>query len=155
MKLPEYIKDFEVWENDFRYYYPVTVRFSETDAFGHLNNTVPFVYFEHARIQFFKECGLMAYWMDKRGETIPVTADLHCDYLKQVFFDEPLQIGIKVSEIGRSSVEIHYAIKNEDGEVCVTGRGRIVQVSKETGKSVSWDMQSVESLKKGASVCLR
>ncbi|WP_369678806.1 acyl-CoA thioesterase [Planococcus faecalis] len=34
---------------------PVQVRFSETDMFGHVNNTVPIAYFEFARIEFMKE----------------------------------------------------------------------------------------------------
>ena len=147
LALPSYIEDLEEWKSDFQYYYPVTVRFSETDAFGHLNNTVAFVYFEHARIQFFKEVGLMQLWMSQAVDSIPVTADLHCDYLKQVFFDENLQIGVKVSRIGHSSLDLHYMVLNERKEMCMSGRGSIVQISKKTGKSIAWDNKSVSALK--------
>lgn len=147
MALPSYIKDLEEWKSDFSYKYPVTVRFSETDAFGHLNNTTAFVYFEHARIQFFKEIGLMQEWMRQEGKNIPVTADLQCDYMNQVFFDEGLEIGIKAAAVGRSSVEIQYIVLNRKQEVCMTGRGRIVQISKKTGKPMAWDEQSVAALK--------
>ncbi|PYZ93681.1 hypothetical protein CR194_11030 [Salipaludibacillus keqinensis] len=149
MRLPSYIDQVDRWRNEFQYIYPVTVRFSETDAFGHLNNTNAFVFFEHARIQFFKESGLMQHWMSHDGETIPVTADLQCDYMKQIFFDEQLEIGLKVVEIGNSSVEIHYMITNETKELCMSGRGRIVQVSKKTGKSTVWDETAIEALKTG------
>ena len=60
--------------------------------YGHLNNTVPFIYFEHARIEFLKEIRLMNNWLDPKGDTFPVVADLQCDFVKQVFFDEKLKI---------------------------------------------------------------
>ena len=30
-------------------------------------------------------------WLNPKGEKIPVVADLQCDYVKQVFFDEKLR----------------------------------------------------------------
>ncbi|WP_416151421.1 acyl-CoA thioesterase [Salipaludibacillus sp. HK11] len=148
MALPSYIEDMKEWKKSFQFFFPVTVRFSETDAFGHLNNTVAFVYFEHARIQFLKESGLMQQWMNQNGAKIPVTADLHCDYMNQVFFDEVLQIGVKVSDVGRSSVELQYIVLNQSNIVCMTGRGRMVQISKKTGKAIPWDEKELGMLRK-------
>jgi len=146
MALPSYIKNLEEWKSDFKYFYPVSVRFSETDAFGHLNNTTAFVYFEHARIQFFKETGLMEQWMSRLGVNIPVTADLQCEYMNQVFFDDALEIGVKVAEIGKTSVEIQYLVLNGKQQLCMTGRGRIVQISKKTGRPTVWDEQALSAL---------
>ena len=53
-----YIEDFDQWKREFTFSAPVQVRFSETDMFGHVNNTVPIAYFEFARIEFMKEMGL-------------------------------------------------------------------------------------------------
>ncbi|MBY0124008.1 thioesterase family protein [Bacillus sp. S/N-304-OC-R1] len=133
-----YIEDLSVWEADFDFFHEVKVRFSETDMFGHLNNTVPFTYFEVARIEFFKSKGFMQEWVNPKNETIPVVADLQCDFLKQVFFDERIQIFVKAASIGTSSVDLHYMGKKEDGTVCFTGRGTMVQISKKTGKGVAW-----------------
>lgn len=36
----------------------VNVRFSETDALGHINNTSYFIYLEEARMKFFEALGL-------------------------------------------------------------------------------------------------
>ncbi|MDQ0256464.1 acyl-CoA thioester hydrolase [Evansella vedderi] len=148
MAKPNYIEDFQRWKESFKYSYPVTVRFSETDAFGHLNNTVSFVYFEQARINFFKEIGLAEEWFSRKGKTIPVTADLQCDYLHQIYFDEELRIFVKVGKIGNTSVDLHYMIQNKKGEICITGRGRMVQISQETGKPLSWSEQSKKRLEK-------
>ena len=62
-------------------------------------------------------------WLNPKGEKIPVVADLQCDYVKQVFFDEKLRIYVKASTIGSSSVDIHYMAKNEKDEIVFTGRG--------------------------------
>ncbi|WP_156324586.1 acyl-CoA thioesterase [Bacillus sp. FJAT-27245] len=133
-----YIPSLPEWEREFIFYYPVKVRFSETDMYGHLNNTVPFIYFELARIEFFKEIGFMGDWLKPGNPFIPVVADLQCDFLKQVFFDENLRIYVKADKVGISSVDIHYMGKNESGEICFTGRGTMVQISRETGKGAPW-----------------
>lgn len=133
-----YIENMEEWKEEFIFSSPINVRFSETDMFGHLNNTVPFAYFEQARIEYFKSLGMMQDWVDTKHETIPVVADLQCDFLNQVFFDEKLDIKVKAHRIGNSSVDIHYLGVREDGVPCFTGRGTIVQISRITGKPVAW-----------------
>ncbi|WP_163101311.1 acyl-CoA thioesterase [Peribacillus alkalitolerans] len=143
-----YIENLREWEAAFSFSYPIKVRFSETDMFGHLNNTVPFTYFEMARIEFLKTLGFMQDWVKPTNETIPVVADLQCDFLQQVFFDENLQIYVKASQVGNSSVDIHYMGKRENGQICFTGRGTMVQISRLTGKSVAWTEEMKEVLLK-------
>lgn len=111
-----YINDFEKWSKEFTFSVPVTVRFSETDMYGHLNNTVNFSYFEYARIEYLKHVGLMNDWLNPKGSTIPVVADLQCDYVRQVFFDEQLNIHVKAASVGSSSVDIHYHATNSKGK---------------------------------------
>ncbi|MFJ7826983.1 acyl-CoA thioesterase [Psychrobacillus sp. NPDC096623] len=143
-----YIEDIALWERDFHFYSEVSVRFSETDMYGHLNNTVTFAYFEYARIEYFKHIQLMNDWLNPKGEKIPVVADLQCDYLKQVFFDEKLHIYVKANTIGSSSVDIHYMAKNEKGEIVFTGRGSIVQIDKKTGRAAKWSEEEREVFQK-------
>jgi len=133
-----YISDIAQWEKEFQFSSPVKVRFSETDMFGHLNNTVPFTYFELARIEFFKHIGFMQDWLKTDNETIPVVADLQCDFLQQVFFDETIHVYVKANSVGTSSVDLHYMGKRQNGNICFTGRGTMVQISKKTGKGVPW-----------------
>ncbi|WP_066063677.1 acyl-CoA thioesterase [Neobacillus soli] len=133
-----YIDDFHKWEKEFEFFLPVRVRFSETDMFGHLNNTVPFIYFEEARIEYFKSIGFMQEWLLPESETIPVVADLQCDFLQQIYFDEQLKLYVKAESVGNSSVDIHYMAKKEDGSSGFVGRGTMVQISKRTGRGVPW-----------------
>jgi acyl-CoA thioester hydrolase len=133
-----YIEDFSDWQNEFAFFHPIKVRFSETDMFGHVNNTVPFSYFEEARIEFFKSKGFMQDWLKQENDTIPVVADLQCDFLAQVYFGDTLKIFVKAQKVGTSSVDIHYMGQRENGSVCFVGRGTMVQMSKTTGKGSPW-----------------
>ncbi|CAM3107625.1 thioesterase family protein [Filibacter tadaridae] len=133
-----YIEELDTWASEFAFSAPITVRFSETDMYGHLNNTIPFSYFEYARIEYFKHIGLMSDWLNPVSETIPVVADLQCDFVKQVFFDETVNLYVKVATIGNSSIDIHYMAKNGNGDIVFTGRGTVVQIGRRTGKSVPW-----------------
>ena len=142
----QYIEDPKKWEESFEFFVEVKVRFSETDMYGHLNNTVTFTYFEYARIEFLKYLGFVRDWSVGEVQKISVVADLQCDYLKQVFFDETLRIYVKAARIGTSSIDLHYLAKNEQNEPCFTGRGTIVQIDKNTGKSIPWDEKEKQIL---------
>ncbi|MEZ0480627.1 acyl-CoA thioesterase [Planococcus sp. SSTMD024] len=144
-----YINDFNEWQKGFSFYAPVHVRFSETDMFGHVNNTVPIAYFEYARIEFMKEMGLMQGWLSKGSDLIPVVADMQVDFVRQVFFDEQLRIYVKVESIGNSSADIHYWAVNDKQETCFTGRGAIVQISKTSGKGHPWSDEEKTMLQSG------
>ncbi|CAG9619548.1 acyl-CoA thioesterase [Sutcliffiella rhizosphaerae] len=144
MKKLAYIDNLPEWMNEFSFSHPVKVRFSETDMFGHMNNTVPFVYFEEARIEYFKSLGFMQDWTKPGSNTIPVVADLQCDFLSQVFFGENLEICVKANEVGTSSVDLHYIGRRKDSTPCFVGRGRMVQLNRLTGKGEAWSEKQRE-----------
>ena len=130
-----YIQEVAEWMAGFNFSTKVQVRFSETDMYGHVNNTKVFAYFEFARIEYFKALGFDI--ANRSGNNnMLVVADIQCDYLKQVFFDETLTIFVKTASIGTSSMDLHYLVKNEKDEVCYTGRGTLVQLNHDTGKGV-------------------
>ena len=139
-----YITDFDQWKREFSFSAPVQVRFSETDMFGHVNNTVPIAYFEFARIEYMKELGLMQRWLEGDGELFTVIADMQVDYTQQVYFDEMLDVFVKIASVGRSSIDIHYWVVNANGKTCFTGRGAMVQISKATGKGHPWTAEEIE-----------
>lgn len=130
-----YIQDLAEWMAGFSFSTKVQVRFSETDMYGHVNNTKVFAYFEYARIEYFKALGF-DFASESGARNMLVVADIQCDYLKECFFDEVLTVYVKTSSLGTSSMDLHYMVKNDKGEVCYTGRGTLVQLNYETGKGV-------------------
>lgn len=133
-----YITDFKQWSSEFTYAVPLTVRFSEIDVYGIVNNAVTISYFEYARIEYLKHIGLMKDWLDPSAENVPVIADIQCDYVKPIVYDENLQIYVKINSVGTSSMDIHYLGKNENDETVFTGRSTMVQIQKDTGKGFPW-----------------
>ncbi|MFS0672981.1 acyl-CoA thioesterase [Ornithinibacillus sp. 179-J 7C1 HS] len=144
MRKISYIEDFEVWKGEFSFSIPVRIRFSETDMFGHVNNVSPFIYFEEARIEYLKSVGLFE--NSSHTEGIPIVADLQCDYLKQLFFQDSLRLYVKAAHIGNTSFDIHYMGVNQHEEVCLTGRGRIVYIDPSTGKPLKLGVSLKEKL---------
>jgi|SRR5690625_4866263 len=130
----DYIEDLTEWRSGFKYSIPIYIRFSETDMIGHMNNVSPFIYFEEARIKFLQSLGLFSNGVYKEG--VPVVADLQCNYLKQSFFGETLDMYVKANHVGNSSVDFHYMAINEKEEITLTGRGRLVFIDKDSGKPV-------------------
>jgi len=130
-----YIEDFKQWKEEFSFYVNITIRFSETDMFGHVNNVSPFIYFEEARIKYMKHLGFFTNLTNP--ESVPVVADLQCDYHRQIFFGETIKLYVKINSIGNSSLDLHYLAINESDEVCLTGRGRLVNVNPKTGKPMN------------------
>lgn len=142
----KYIVDFEKWSKGFTYAAPLTVRFSDIDMYGIVNNAVIISYLEYARIEYFKHLGLMGNWLKLTCPVAVVLADVQCDYVKPIQYDEKLLIYVKVEDPGTSSVDIHYLGKNEAKEVVFTGRSTLVQVDKKTGKGSPWTEEDLAAL---------
>ncbi|UMZ75482.1 acyl-CoA thioesterase [Natranaerofaba carboxydovora] len=127
--------DKETWLKKFRFSTDTRVRFCETDAFGHLNNVSYFIYFEQARLDYFRELALTEKLLNDNQLYI-VTADLYCQFLGEVYFDEELEVKLRTTKLGNTSFDLEYGlIRKEKGIVAATGRGAIVLVDKHSHKS--------------------
>src|SRR5439155_9779495 len=91
----------------FAWRHRLMVRFRDCDAMGHVNHAVYFTYFEQCRLT----C-----WRELTGEPTPYTrviiARAECDYRAPAHFGDELEVGLKVTAIGRSSFTLAYEIVN-------------------------------------------
>jgi acyl-CoA thioester hydrolase len=102
----------------------VTVRFCETDALGHINNTSYFIYLEEARMKFFESLG---YSMSHPNEWNFIIASTKCDFLNQGYFNQILTVRTFVTKIGSKSFEInHDIICSQTGQLIAKGNAIIV-----------------------------
>jgi acyl-CoA thioester hydrolase len=95
----------------------IQVRFHDTDALGHLNNTAYAAYAELARVDFLRSQGTEA------GTFI--LAHLSIDFRKQVRFGEAVSVLTRVERIGTSSLTLAQAVQS-DGEVAADCRSVLV-----------------------------
>ncbi|MBM7578176.1 acyl-CoA thioesterase [Jeotgalibacillus terrae] len=84
----------------------VTVRFYETDALGHVNNTSYFIYFEEARVQFIASLG---YGMNVKDWRF-ILASTKCEFKSQGYFDQVLKVESYVSRIGTKSFQLEHRV---------------------------------------------
>ncbi|MBX9999366.1 acyl-CoA thioesterase [Priestia aryabhattai] len=112
----------------------VKVRFCETDALGHINNTSYFIYLEEARIAFFEEMGASMH--TKKWEYI--LASTKCDFIAQGYFNQVLMIKTFVSNVGNKSFTIgHEITDSKTGSLIAKGEAIIVYFDFDAQKSVS------------------
>lgn len=96
------------------------VRFYETDALGHVNNTVVPMWIETGRLPIFEFFGEMS--PDTQSL---IVARLEVDYARPIFFGSKVTVKTYVSRLGRSSFDISTEIWQKD-ELCAKGKTILV-----------------------------
>lgn len=99
----------------------ITPRFYETDAFGHINNTVITGWFETTREPIFR-----LFNPDMQIRNLPlILARIEVDFVAQIYYGQDITIQTFIAHIGNSSFIVgHEAWQNNQ---CVA-RGKAVQV---------------------------
>ncbi|MEM1125191.1 MAG: thioesterase family protein [Bacteroidota bacterium] len=109
--------------------YTLEVRWGDMDAFGHVNNSTYFTYFEQARIAWL---GTLPEG-DLGGSHGPVVAQAACTYKRPVRYPATLQIEVRVGALGRSRLPTTYVVRH-DKAVVATGEALLVWVDLNTGR---------------------
>jgi acyl-CoA thioester hydrolase len=99
---------------------PIQVRFRDLDALGHVNNAVYLTYLEVARAAYFSR--LEPDWVGK-GHFILARAEV--DFLRPILLQDPVEVGVRVVRLGRSSFDMEYLVLAAGEEAA---RGKTVQV---------------------------
>jgi len=104
---------------------PMPVHWGEMDAYGHVNNTVFFRYFETARIAFLDRCGfLAAYDSDQIGAILHST---DCRFRLPLFYPDDVLVGARTVDVSDDRFTMGYRIVSlaQDG-VAADGTGIVV-----------------------------
>jgi acyl-CoA thioester hydrolase len=111
----------------------LTVQWGEMDAYGHVNNTVFFRYFESARMEFLTRCGFVeSYERDRIGAILHSTS---ARFRQPLFYPDTVQIGASASEVQEDRFTMNYTIVSLSRNVVVCeGTGLIVSFDYAAGK---------------------
>jgi acyl-CoA thioester hydrolase len=107
------------------------VLWGDMDALRHVNNARYFAWFESARVAYFDRIrSAFGGAGTGLGEVGPILANTSCDYLRPVTYPGAVIVGVRVSEIGNSSIRMDYQVERIDrpGDVCATGTSVVVLV---------------------------
>jgi acyl-CoA thioester hydrolase len=101
------------------------VQWGEQDALGHVNHVAYFRWYESARIAYFLKIGLMD--LHKTEQIGPILARVANDYRRQISYPDTVHIGVRISRIGRSSLDMeHKIISQNDLAIAAEGTSTLV-----------------------------
>ncbi len=118
---------------------PVSVRWGDLDAFGHVNNVAAMRLLEEARIE--------AFWHHE-GTTTPtavlrsgpgatthtVVAAIAAEYLAPILYRrDPVIVELWVGRLGGASLEIWYRVLDDSGQVYLQASTTMVLIDSTTG----------------------
>jgi acyl-CoA thioester hydrolase len=121
-----------------RYTFHCPMRWSDMDAYGHVNNVVFLTYLEEARVEMFYDLASQgAGRTDADREADPenggllasgvVVARSEIDYKKPLVHRyQPVPIDVWVSRIGGASFHLRYEVHDEGGVVYATAASTLV-----------------------------
>lgn len=99
----------------------VSPRFYETDAFGHVNNTVVTGWFETAREPIFR---IFTPEMDIRKLTL-ILARIEVDFVAQIHYGHEVELRTGIEAIGNKSFTVRHEAWQQG---VLSARGKAVQV---------------------------
>jgi len=118
----------------FRHVHPISVRFKDIDALGHVNNAVVFTYIETARVPFMTALGI-------RSTQVPIqdisfiVAHINCDFRRPIFYGQHVEVGTRVTDVGRSSMRLEHRIE-ADGNLAAEGHCILVYYDYNSDRSI-------------------
>ena len=118
--------------------YPVILSqdiiWGDMDAFGHINNTVYFRYFENARIEYFNRVGVLE--QKKQLGVGPILASTRCNFRIPLDFPDCIHIGTRSTILSPNKFSMEFAVFSERHvAIAADGDGLIVYYDYANGKS--------------------
>lgn len=93
-------EEFKVWRT-------FTTRWADNDAYGHVNNTIYYEWFDSAVNAWLVEQGLLDI---ERGDPIALVVGTHCTYSAPLAFPQDVDVGLAVAHLGRSSIRYRIGV---------------------------------------------
>ena len=125
----------EEQRGNYGWWIPIASRWSDCDAYGHVNNAVYYSWFDTALTTLAIERGIL----QAPGQTsIGLCIASGCEFLAPVGFPETVDVGIRLGRIGNSSLRYELAIFAKGSETpAAVGHFIHVYVDAATRKSAA------------------
>jgi acyl-CoA thioester hydrolase len=104
---------------DYPHLLAIPTRWMDNDVYGHVNNVQYYAYFDTVINRWLiAEGGLDIH----EGEVIGLCAESHCTYHAALSFPDVVHAGLRVGQLGRSSVRYEIGLfRGDAGEPAATG----------------------------------
>jgi acyl-CoA thioester hydrolase len=125
----------------------INPRFSDTDALGHINNTVIPVWFLEARTPILGWFTNGADVTDQMKQGAMAVVRIEIDYLSEIKFGMEVEVLTEVAEIGKSSFKLIQQVK-QNGTVCAQGLTTLVSFDASTRRATRLTSDQRQQLEK-------
>ena len=131
---------------EFKYFNIFETRWDDNDIYGHLNNNVHFRMFDTTINGFLLKNNLLSI---KNSKNIYLVVKTSCTYFEQISYPEKVDVGIRISKLGNSSLIYKIGIfKKNSYFASASGKFVHVNVLKRDCKPISIDLKSREKFMK-------
>lgn len=114
-----------VARSQFKVWRTFTTRWADNDAYGHVNNTIFYQWFDSAVNCWLVDQGLLDI---ENGDPIALVVETRCTYFVPLSFPQDADVGLSVAQLGRSSVRYRLGVFGV-GDDCVAAQGEFVHVA--------------------------
>jgi acyl-CoA thioester hydrolase len=107
----------------------IPTRWADNDAYGHVNNTVHYAWFDTAVNAWLIEAGLLDI---AHGDPIGLVVETGCRYAAPLAYPQAVEVGLGVERLGTSSVTYRIGVFAEGaGEAAAEGHFTHVYVGRD------------------------
>ena len=99
--------------SQFKAWRRMTTRWADNDAYGHVNNTVYYEWFDSAVNAWMVDQGMLDI---ANGDPIALVVETRCTYAAPLEFPQDVEVGLAVVQLGRSSIRYRIGIFAEGSE---------------------------------------
>jgi acyl-CoA thioester hydrolase len=118
----------------YRVWREIGTRWSDNDAYGHVNNVVYYAWFDTVVNGWLIEAGMLDV---AAGDPIGLVAETGCRYAAPLAYPEPAEVGLAVERVGSSSVRYRLGVfAKGSAEAAAEGFFVHVYVDRETRRPV-------------------
>ena len=111
--------------SEFKAWRRFTTRWADNDAYGHVNNTVYYQWFDSAVNAWLVEQGMLDI---HSGDPIALVVETRCAYFAPLAFPQDVEAGLAIADLGRSSMRYRIGIFAAGADLAVA-QGEFVHVA--------------------------
>ncbi len=118
----------------YRHFTAIATRWGDNDAYGHVNNVVYYAYFDTAVNRYLIEHGALDI---AASASVGLVVETRCTYFSPLAFPDTVHVGLKVTQLGRSSVRYEIGVfSNDDDTAAAVGQFVHVYVDRASQRPV-------------------
>ena len=119
---------------EYAHFTEITTRWSDNDAYRHVNNVVYYGFFDTAVNRLLIEAGALDL---EDSPAVGLVVETQCRYAAPVSFPDRVTVGLRVASLGRSSLRYELAVfRNEEPQASAEGHFVHVYVDRASNRPV-------------------